>query len=110
MTRKRALRQLIKRNQLDMAVLDEAQKAAYALNAIHVRGDAEDQALLSLHHALAHVDYSRHALDIAEFDKLFDAEIEHFLCGRPTALPLSLAVQRVGEMLVERGYSFRIEF
>jgi hypothetical protein len=85
-----------------------AQKAAYALNAINVCGVAENQALLALHCTLSQVDYARHALDIAEFDKLFDAEIGHLLCKRPPGLPLSLAVQTVEEMLVNRGYAFRI--
>lgn len=110
MKKKKARRQLSEMYQATVETLDEAQKTAYALNAINVCGPAEDQALLALHHALAQADYARHALDIAEFDKLFDAEIPHLLCRRPPALPLSLAVQTVAEMLINRGYAFRIGF
>lgn len=106
----KAVTQLLKRYQQTMAELYVAQTRATALDAVSRQGEFEDQALLALHHALAQVDYARHALDIAEFDQWFDAEIGHVLDDHPSALPLSLAVARIGEILVSRGYSFRIEF
>ena len=108
MRKGKALSQLRERLQQAVSDLDVAQKRAAALNAVEQPGTYEDQALFSLHYALSQLDYTHHALDVAEFDKLFDAEISHVLDDHPMGLPWSLAVQQVGDILISRGYSFRI--
>jgi hypothetical protein len=106
----KAKRLLVRNFQDAMATLDKAQQRAAELDAVSRSGEYEDQALLRLHHSLVQVDYARQALDIAEFDELFDFEIGHVLDQHPSPRPLNEAVKQVGDMLVARGYSFRIEY